>query len=252
MFWVIYFLAGLIVGSFLNVVIYRLKTAESFLTGYSKCPDCQKRINWFDLIPLVSFLILTGRCRNCRKKISWQYPLIEFLTGLLFVLTYYLFGFSFDSVLAAIVLLLMLVIVVFDIREMAVPESVAWVLLVISLIGKTALSYNNVANFILGGVIAGGVIALMVYGSKGKWMGDGDIKIAAAIGIFLGFPVAVFGIFAAFIIGAIYGSFLLAIRKKKGQDQLPFTPFLMSGFLLALFYGQQIIDWYLGKFILGG
>jgi len=249
-FIIIYLLFGLVIGSFLNVVIIRLKNAESFLTGYSKCPSCQKRISWFDLVPLLSFMVLGGKCRNCQKKISWQYPLVEAITAFLFISSYLAFGATWDSVLAAAAFSLFLILVVYDFKEMEVPESISWILLAVVLVGKFILHYDQASSIIIGGLISGGVIAALVFMSKGSWMGDGDIKIALAIGLFLGFPVAVFGIFAAFVTGALIGGALLIIKAKKGKDQLPFTPFLLSGMVIAMLFGQQIVDWYLGRFII--
>jgi leader peptidase (prepilin peptidase)/N-methyltransferase len=249
-FIIIYLLFGLVIGSFLNVVIIRLKNAESFLTGYSKCPNCQKRINWFDLIPLISYMILAGRCRYCREKISWQYPIVEAVTALLFVISYFAYGPTYDSALLIAALSLFLILVVYDLREMEVPEVISWLLIGVALIGRIILHYDQASSIIIGGLISGGVIAVLVYLSKGKWMGDGDIKIAAAIGFLLGFPLAVFGIFASFITGAIVGSVLLIIKAKKGKDLLPFTPFLLTGLVIAVLWGQQIVDWYLGRFII--
>lgn len=245
-----YLLLGLVIGSFLNVVIIRLKNAESFLTGYSKCPSCQKRISWFDLIPIVSFMILSGKCRSCQKKISWQYPVVEAVTAIFFAISYLAYGPTWDSALAAATLSLFLILVVYDLREMEVPEVISWILLAVVLLGRIILHYDIASSIIIGGLISGGVIAALVFLSKGNWMGDGDIKIAAAIGLILGFPLAIFGIFSAFITGAIVGGVLLIIKAKKGKDQLPFTPFLLAGLLIAMLWGQQIVDWYLGRFII--
>jgi len=247
---IIYFLGGLLIGSFLNVVIARLDTAESIVLGSSKCPKCKKPIKWYNLVPIFSFIFLRGRCADCNEKISWQYPLVEIASGLIFILSFILFGLSWQSVFTAIILDLMLSIVVFDLKEYQVPESLSWLTLILALIGQLAFNINSIGHIIVGAVISGGVIILLVYLSKGKWMGDGDIKIAIILGLMLGFPVAIFGIFLAFIIGAVLGSILLAFKIKKSKDQLPFTPFLLSSLIISLIWGQQIVDWYLGRYII--
>lgn len=247
---IIYIIAGLLVGSFLNVVIFRLKEAQSLVFGGSKCRKCHTKIKPYDLIPVISFLILGGRCRACREKISFQYPIIEGLTAILFGLSFWVYGLSWMSVLAAVILSLLLVIVSFDFKELMVPEVVSWILLAVALLGSLAINYNHFGSIILGGLVSGGVIALLVFISKGKWMGDGDIKIALAIGLFLTFPVAIFSVFASFITGAVLGSILIILKRKTGKDQLPFTPFLMLGLIISMLWGQRIIDWYLGRFIM--
>lgn len=246
---IIYLLGGLAIGSFVNVVIVRLKTAESFVFGNSHCPKCKAKIKWYDLIPVVSFLILQGRCRNCQEKISWQYPTVELTSALFFGIGYLVYGLTYTSVLAAVLLDLLLIIVVYDLREMEVPESVSWIALALAFLGRLILSPNSFGSIILGGLIGGGVIGLLVFLSKGKWMGDGDIKIGLTIGFFLGFPVAVFGTFLAFILGAILGVILIGLKIKKGKDQLPFTPFMLAAMIIAIVWGQRIVDWYLGKYI---
>jgi leader peptidase (prepilin peptidase)/N-methyltransferase len=246
----VYLLTGLAIGSFVNVVIYRLKNAESFLIGYSKCPNCQKRIGWFDLVPILSFMILGGKCRNCNKKISWQYPIVEAVTALLFVLSYYLYGPTWESVLSSLTLALFLILVVYDFREMAVPDIFSWLLVIVVFFGQLALRFDQITSVVLGGLVTGCFIGALVYLSKKTWMGEGDILIALALGIYLGFPIAIFGIFSSFIIGAVFGSVLLATKIKKRQDHLPFTPFLLLGLVTAMIWGQQIVDWYLGRFII--
>ncbi len=249
-YYIIYIIAGLLVGSFLNVVIFRLREAESLVFGSSKCQKCQTQIKAYDLVPVISFIILGGRCRACREKISIQYPIVEGLTALLFALSYYVYGLSWMSVLSAFTLSLLLVIVVFDLRELMVPEVLSWLLFGMALIGMILLNYDKIGSVILGGLVSGGVIALLVFISRGKWMGDGDIKIALAIGLFLSFPAAIFSVFASFISGAVVGTVLIAMKRKSGKDRLPFTPFLLFGLVASMLWGQRIIDWYLGRFIL--
>lgn len=247
---IIYLVLGLVVGSFLNVVILRLKTAESIVVGGSHCPNCKKPIRWYDLIPIVSFVLLRGRCRDCNEKISLQYPLVEATSAVFFALSYLLYGLSWMSALSIIILSLLLVIVVYDLKEMMIPEIFSWILVAVVILGQAVLNYNQIGQVILGGLVGGGVLGLLVLLSKGNWMGDGDIKIGLAIGLFLGFPVAVFSIFSAFVTGAILGGSLLLLKIKKRKDQLPFTPFLVLGLIIAMVWGQQIINWYLGKYII--
>jgi prepilin signal peptidase PulO-like enzyme (type II secretory pathway) len=171
--------------------------------------------------------------------------LVEAVCAAFFGLSYYLYGLSWLSVLSAIFLSFMLVIVVYDFQELSVPESVSWVALVLTLIMKVAIDYSNFTNIILGALIGGGIIALLVLISRGKWMGEGDIKVGTTIGIFLTFPIAIIGVFSAFFSGALAGITLIVLKIKKTKDPVPFTPFLLLGGLISMVYGQQILDWYL-------
>lgn len=247
---IIYFLIGLVVGSFLNVVIYRLKTVESIVVGRSKCPKCKETLNALDLIPIISFVLLKGNCRYCKEKISWQYPLVEVTSALLFLLSAYLYGLSYLSALMAVALSLLLILVVLDLKDKEVPEIVSWSALVLALIGKILITPNEFGMIILGGVVFGGVIALLHLLSKGKAMGDGDIKIAATIGVLLGFPVAIVGLFLSFVLGALVGGTLIALKLKTGKDQVPFVPFMVAALIISLIWGQKLIEWYLGSFII--
>ena len=243
--YIVYILIGAIVGSFLNVVVSRLGTAESFVVGRSHCPKCKKTIRFLDLVPVLSYIFLWGRCRDCHERISYQYPLVESVCAIFFGLSYYLYGLSWLSILSAIFLTFMLVIVIYDFRELAIPEFVSWIALISVLALRVVIDYNNFTNIILGALVGGGIIALLVLISRGKWMGEGDIKVGTTIGIFLTFPIAIIGIFLAFFSGAVIGIILIALKIKGTKDPVPFTPFLLLGGLASMIYGQRILNWYL-------
>lgn len=263
--WLIYLLIfglGLIVGSFLNCVIYRLD--KDNLLGRSYCPHCKHQLNWKDLIPLVSFLSLKGECRYCGEKISWRYPLVELSTALLFVLVFYRvfseFGFSF-SVLQLLVtgyLLLvtglLLVVFVYDLKHFIIPNSVVITLLLVIgswyLIGLS-LGYYSTVQLIgrLGaGLGAALPFLLIVLISRGKWMGMGDVKLILVMGLFLGWPRIVVGLFFSFVIGGIIGMVLITSGKKRWKSKIPLGPLLVVGTFIAWGWGQQILTWYLNYF----
>jgi leader peptidase (prepilin peptidase) / N-methyltransferase len=244
-FYFFIFLLGLVIGSFLNCVIFRLEREESFLKGRSCCPNCKHTLSWLDLVPVFSFLFLGGKCRYCKKPISWQYPLVEISTAILFVLVAY---FSFPDFLATSYLLLatslLAVIFIFDFKHYTIPDGAIFFAIAIS--GIWALVSGQLLNY-LGSALGAALFFLFIFLiSKGKWMGFGDVKLAFFMGLFLGFPKILVALFLAFIIGAIIGVCLIIFGKKKFSSEVPFGPFLIIGTFLALFFGEKLITWYLG------
>ena len=265
-----FFVFGLIIGSFLNAVIYRIWAKRSFLKGRSFCPYCKHPLSWKDLIPLLSFLILRGKCRYCRKPISWQYPLVEISAGLLFVFSWsYIitennflsFNFlppngelfsvlSLQNLLAVFYLLivssLLLVIFVYDLKHYIIPDQIIYPAIIIAGIFSFLPLPEGFNKFsFLSAVLAAGFFLAIVLISRGKWMGMGDVKLAFFMGLFLGFPKILPALFLSFLIGAIIGTGLILAKKKTLKSEVPFGPFLIIGTFIALFWGKIIIDWYL-------
>jgi prepilin signal peptidase PulO-like enzyme (type II secretory pathway) len=247
---VIFFILGLIIGSFLNVVIYRLNVAESFL-GRSHCPHCKNKIRWYDNIPLFSFILLRMKCRDCEKRISWQYPLVEFFTGVIFTLVGACFFSSLDMqswipTFYYLALFSMLMIVfVYDWKFMEIPMIVFWIAL-----GFTVLYYlfSDWINFIpelglfnlsifsglIGGLIAFLFFFILVSVSREKWMGMGDAYLAFLAGFVVGYPEIISTLVLAFFIGSVCSIILLAMKKKTMKSQVPFAPFLVSAIILMI------------------
>jgi len=251
--WVVPFLFGLIYGSFLNVVVLRFDDWLSILTTRSRCPDCQTQLRWYDLIPVISYATLRGRCRYCEKPISGQYPLVEIVTGILLVAGYGLvFHHSLEQVSAVTayafyVLAVGAMVIIFchDLYEMMVPDSVSYFLL-LSAFAFGWLFTGNLIATLLGGLTGILPIALLVYPSQGKWMGEGDIKLAAGLGMLVGYPSAIVFLFGAFLSGGAYGLLAVLFKKAGLKSAVPFAPFLILGALIALFYGPSLIHWYIG------
>lgn len=244
----IFLILGLITGSFLNVLVFRMDDLKSVLYTRSQCPHCQKTIAWYDLIPFLSFFLLRAKCRNCGQKISAQYPLVELGTGLLFVYLYLMFGLSLTLFYYLLVFSLLLVIFVYDLKTMQVPELFVWIVLGLSLLLGWYFGGFDIISLIAGGLIGGGFLAALAYFSKEKWMGYGDIKIGFVLGFLTGYPNAIFAMFFSFLFGSIIG--LLIVWRNKGtlKTAIPFAPFLIFSTLLTLTYGQVLIQWYLGLF----
>ncbi len=265
MFYLILFFIGLVVGSFLNVVICRLHTREKIFLARSHCLDCKKVLAWYDLIPLVSFILTFGRCRWCGKKISWQYPLVEFFTGTLFVLVGWYVGGSishiamwevepliFTLLFYCFFISCLIVIFVYDLKHFIISDRVIYPAIV------AAFSYqvvrllwfsDSIAQLlnilIVAGIAAGFFLALVVF-SRGKWMGVGDIKLAFFMGLVLGWPNILAALILSFILGAIVGIVLIFVRKRTLKSQIPFAPFLSTATLISIFWGNQLVSWYLG------
>ena len=270
-----FFVFGTIIGSFLNVVILRFHTGVS-LGGRSGCFSCGKKIPWHDLVPILSFLRLRGRCRSCRSKLSVQYPLVEFITGLLFLGVFfkYVSSFSFLSefytlyslfYLDLAVLSLLVVIAVYDLRHKIIPDllvflfgAMSLVRLFISSVIFTSPHFPNALDLLAGPVLAL-PIAFLWFVSGGKWIGLGDAKLALGIGWFLGFSLGVSALVLGFWFGAIVGVFLICLSKlsdfrlfyrlllKVGgrrltmKSEIPLAPFLILGLLVAYFFRIDVV-----------
>jgi prepilin signal peptidase PulO-like enzyme (type II secretory pathway) len=252
---IFFFLLGIIIGSFLNVVICRLQKEETLL-GRSHCVRCEKQIDWYDNIPLLSFLLLRGKCRNCKEKISWQYPLVEFATGILFALVGW-FEFSLMDMASLIptifylgLFAMLVVIFVYDLLTMYIPMIVMWVALgwtsaylavvqwmimhqvaVVSM----GINFESILPHIFSGIGAGIFFWLMVWVSHETWMGMGDVYLALLVGLVTGWPGVLWAMTLSFGIGAFVGLLLIALGKKGMKSQVPFAPFLVIGIILAVF-----------------
>lgn len=247
------FMFGAVIGSFLNAVLWRLHTGESFVKGRSYCPSCEHALSAKDLVPIVSWLILGGRCRYCRKGISASYLLIELATGLLFVAAAYSV-FSADGASAVglagllftwYLLATLVLIFVFDLRHMLILRAVTVPATVLALAGNLALGANPLSLGI-GMLLGGGIFWLQYVLSKGKWIGGGDIQLGILMGAMLGWRHTLAAVFLAYIVGAFYGVIVLASGRKEWKSEIPFGTFLSAATAAMLLWGERIIGWYLG------
>jgi prepilin signal peptidase PulO-like enzyme (type II secretory pathway) len=240
------FLFGLIMGSFLNAVIYRLDSGESIVKSRSHCPKCGHVLAWYELVPIFSFVIQGGKCRECKSNISWQYPLVELATAILFVLVLYhnlplLYTLTISS--------LLMVIFVYDLKHYIIPDKIIYPAILVSGIFVWQHATYNIQYTIYAAIGASVFFAAMFFASRGKWMGFGDVKLAFFMGLFLGWPNILVGLFAAFMLGGIIGMGLIVCGKKTMKSQVPFGPFLVTGTFIAMFLGNKIMEWYLSLFI---
>jgi len=240
-----FFIFGLIVGSFLNSVIYRLEQGQGFVKGRSFCPNCKYQLSWQDLIPVFSFLLLRGKCRYCQKSISWQYPLVELSTGLIFLLIYNLQFTIYNFIIAPF----LIIIFVYDLKHYIIPDKIIYPAIAIVFVYDLLKSnFQWKSDFLLSALGAAGFFLAIVLISRGKGMGIGDIKLAFLMGLFLGWPNIIAALFSAIFLGAIMGIALIISGKKTLRSEVPFGPFLTAGTFLALFWGGKIINFYLNLF----
>jgi prepilin signal peptidase PulO-like enzyme (type II secretory pathway) len=252
---VISLIFGMLIGSFINCLAWRLYKEETIF-GRSYCPKCLSQLKWYDNIPLISFFLLKGKCRSCSKKISWQYPIVEFIVGLLFYFSFLNFGISLLGLLRIFIIASVLVLVfIFDFRWYLIPVSaLLWSGLVIAVLGAIIYPYN-IGAYIFALVVTV-ALAAAFFGAqylitKGKGLGEGDIWLGMFLGVvFPNILELVVAILSAYFIGALVGISLLATGNKKWGSKLPLGVFLSVGAVISLFWGHQIASWYLGLFSL--
>ncbi|OBR95893.1 type 4 prepilin-like proteins leader peptide-processing enzyme [Clostridium ragsdalei P11] len=243
---IIVFVFGTIIGSFLNVCIYRIPMEESIVYPPSHCTNCGSRIKWYDLIPIVSYVILKGQCRNCGEKISARYPIIEFTTGLLYTMLYVKFGISIDIVKYIVFISILIVVGMIDLNTTDIYFKTTVVGLISTFIFLGIYYYNGlpIKTYVYGGIVGGGLLALIILITKGG-MGWGDAEICTVCGLFLGLKLTFLMLFLSFIIGATAGVILILSGKKSRKDYIPFGPFIVLASIITVFCGQNIVNWYL-------
>lgn len=250
---VVVFLLGLVVGSFNNVAIYRIPEGKSLWAPRSFCPQCGETIAWYDNIPLLSYAILRGRCRNCDGRISLRYPVVELITGLLFLAVFAKCGFDWRAELLPYLFMVTVLVIVsgIDLQKQIIPNRVMYPAIPVGLAamgivalvrGDANIILHSLIGFAIGGVPLG-LLALAIP----KGMGMGDAKLAAFTGIFLGY-YELAALFFGFLLGSVIGIILMITGRKGRKSRIPFGPYLAAGALIALFWGPSIWSLYQGLF----
>lgn len=232
----LYFVLGSIIGSFLNVVILRFGTGRG-LGGRSHCGVCNRTLKVLDLVPIVSWLLLLGKCRKCSTKISVQYPFVEFLTALLFVLVAWQYS-GVHMVLGWVIVSLGVCIAVYDAMHMRIPVVWNYALVVVSgLFVLTALSVGATVTALVGAGVLGGLFLGTYIVSRGRVLGFGDVILAVSLGLVLGAFDGLLAVWLGCVLGSIFGIYQIALRDKKNASiighQIPFGPFLVAGFIIV-------------------
>lgn len=248
------FFFGTIIGSFLNVVIYRFNTGKPIVRGRSICMTCNKTLRWYELVPVLSWVLQKGKCRRCKEVISYQYPIVELITGIMFVLISYHFlpiaFFSLSQYILSVIIYvfifsLLIVISVYDIKHKIIPDLLVYTFIIVSFVSlfinfssPSSLFLLPSFSYIMAGPILASPFALLWLVSKGEWMGLGDAKIMLGLGFILGLPFGLASIVLSFWIGTVVSLLVLFFTKKKVtmKTEIPFAPFLViSAFVVFLF-----------------
>ncbi|PIQ78307.1 hypothetical protein COV82_01255 [Candidatus Peregrinibacteria bacterium CG11_big_fil_rev_8_21_14_0_20_46_8] len=254
------FFFGAAIGSFTSVVIYRLhRKIKGIIRGRSKCTDCSTTLKTIDLIPVLSFIAQRGKCRYCNKDISYMYPLLELITGLLFVALYLKFPFIepttlffsvtnfFLFLLYGIYVFVLIFTFFYDLKYMEIADEILLPAILLGLIATLGHPYTpQIIDALIGGAIGAAFFAIQFGLSKGKWVGLGDVRIGAFMGVILGWQMVLVALFVSYIIGTLASFFIILNKKKLFGVKVPLAPFLVTGTLVTIFYGDVLLGWYLG------
>lgn len=242
---ILIFILGIVIGSFLNVCIYRIPIEKSIAFPPSHCTNCEHNLNPIDLIPILSYIFIGGRCRYCNKKISPRYPIIEGVNGILYLLVYFKFGLTIITLKYCILISILIVIGMIDYDTQFVFTNTTvfgGIVAGIFIIIQTIVYKNGAVDLLLGGAVGFAIIGLIVFLTKG--MGEGDIEIAAVCGFFLGVKGILLGLFLAIVIGGLASIIILSLKLKKANEKIAFGPFIAIGSLISMLWGVEILKGY--------
>lgn len=243
------FLIGLAVGSFVNALEWRLMHAQSVVWGVktffarSMCPQCRKQLAAWELLPVLSFLLLRGKCSSCHRRISLQYPCVEVSVGLFFAVTYGRFGLSWQSVVVAVFTTFLVLIFLIDLKYQLIVDAVTLPIMAVAFFLSLLLG-TGISTLFLGALLGAGFFAVQYFLSAGQWVGAGDIRLGAVIGFMLGWPQTVLALMLAYAAGAVVAIMLLLLRKVTRTSRLPFGTFLTAATVYCLLFGNATLAWY--------
>ncbi len=251
---------GLVIGSFLNVCIYRIPKGESIVMPPSHCTNCGNRLRPVDLVPVLSYLLLGGKCRYCKEEVSFRYPLVELITGLAFVLLYFKYGPTVDFLAFAFMTSILIAVFFIDLDHYIIPDG----LVLTALAGGVAIAAYNAFHPLeiygdakwwnpLVGMLTGSgflflvaLVGMLVYKTD-EAMGMGDVKIFAPIGIFLGWRMTLLALLVSVVLGGVISLILILANKRNRKDAIPFGPFIVTATFVVMLWGWEILRWYIGR-----
>lgn len=252
------FIFGAAIGSFISVLIYRIHAKKrGIFQGRSACQQCETKLAPLDLIPIASFLVLRGKCRYCSKDISYMYPLLELVSGALFVLLFFKFPFAnsalqFSGNLLGLYLLhafyagILIFTFFYDLKYLKVADEILLPGILIGLIATLMPGTPLFIDALLGAALSLAFFGIQILVSRGEWVGYGDLRVGAFMGVILGWKLMIVALFLSYFVGS-FVAVIIALRKKKFMGvKIPFAPMLVTGTLLALFFGNDLLEWYLG------
>ncbi|MGI6701347.1 MAG: prepilin peptidase [Christensenellales bacterium] len=247
-------LTGLFTGSFLNVCIYRIPRGNFFESNRSYCPNCHTTLNWYELVPIFSYIFLKGRCRTCKEQISARYPLVESANMILWLLAYLRFGLTFYTILVVVLFSILIVMSMIDIDIKEIPNGIILAIIALGLLtfisSDAFLSRDNFLDVLFDKGIGFLIMSVpfLIIGIITGGIGGGDIKLLAAMGLFLGIKLIVLGGLLGVVIGGLVAVALLIFKRAGRKTEMPLGPSLALGFVIATLYGVNIIDWYTALF----
>jgi leader peptidase (prepilin peptidase) / N-methyltransferase len=256
------FLLGASFGSFISVLNDRIKKGKKgIIFGRSVCPKCKKKLGAADLVPLFSYLILRGKCRHCGKKISAHYPALEIITGLAFVAMLMRYPFMSDTlaiewgnmlVLAInfVYTIFLVAVFFFDLQHSEIPDAYLFPFIGVSLAGSLIIGSPDIISMVMAAVGSFVFFGGQYFLSKGKWLGEGDIYLGIAMALILGWQLLLIGLAVSYLLGGFVSVILMTAKKATGKTQIPFAPFLVLGTFMAIFFGNEVISWYMSLLIL--
>lgn len=243
LWWSLVFFTGACVGSFLNVCIHRIPQGKSVVFPPSHCPSCLHGLKFVDLIPIISYIAIKRKCRYCGCKISLQYPAIELLTGILFLLAVAKYWISLDALRVLVLFSVLIPATVIDLKYKIIPDKLnltGFILGLPFIFESKEVFFSGAIGFFAGG----GLLLLIAVLSRGG-MGGGDIKLAAVMGLLLGWKYLIVALFLAFIAGGTVGIMMILLKMKKMKEAVPFGPYLALGAVVAALAGDKVVSWYL-------
>ncbi len=243
----IIWLLGICVGSFLNVVIYRIPKGESVVGGRSYCPSCKKKLKWYELFPIFSYVFLKGKCKDCKSQISLWYPLTEAINGFMWVLIFLNFGMTYTTVLGWLFASALLSLSIIDAKTREIPFSINIFIGIVGII-NLALNFTNWHDYLLGAVSVSAFLLLLLLLSGGRAIGGGDVKLMFFAGLFLGLIPTVLAFFIACIVASIIH--LIKMKFFGAKRDLALGPYLSIGLIISFLYGSQIVDFYLSMLLI--
>lgn len=240
------FILGSCIASFMNVVIYRVPLGLNVAKGRSFCPNCHNTLKPYDMIPVFSWFILKGKCRFCKAPISPRYPIVEFMGGVLGMLCFYRFQFTWFTIIAFVLSMILLAIAWIDHDTMTIPDSLVIATLILAIVSMVLPGTSLIDRLI--GFVCISIPMMLINVIHADSFGGGDIKLCACLGLLMGWKELLVGMFIAVILAGIYGSYLLITKKTEAQAHMAFGPFICFGCFLSFMYGNAILCWYLSLF----
>lgn len=238
--WFLFLALGLVIGSFINVCIYRIPKEQSILYPPSTCPNCHNEIKWYDLIPVLSYIMLKGKCRHCKEKISIRYPLIEIFTATIFILIYIKFNISYITIKYLVLIIFLEIIAFIDLENMEFSSILSYLAIftgILLSLGEIILLGSSIKEYILGGIIPSGLMYIIAKITKG--FGEGDVDALIIVGVFMGLKLGLIALFLSIVIGGAIA--VVIILRKNHEKAMAFVPCIFLGTLVAIFYGSNII-----------